>query len=475
MSRVNLKSGIDETICDFHLPAHDGRLVSGSFSYSNTKARIILNGSLGSAPIFSDDEEGSNHLETVYGKTIDGKKLTLFECSLVEQTNRFGNDHPQVTQKYSPKYVVYGDWYENQTSIIKCSFRVPGIESWFPDWHVADSSNFYSQKDTSSYRNLKVSRGETVEGRIDSIAAKVEFAQLITLVESRQTRTEVHAQGWVNFYFEEQTSIADIMRLKRNLEIFLAVCSGARMEADIVQLHLLTSGPGGEALLFNTFSVSTTEIRDWRSFFVVPNRFDSFECSINAWFGLCAQHQIVVDLSYEALCEKTSFLHIQALSLYQALEAFHRAIYNTKYTTDEKYEEIRSQIVNAIPENLESSHRSSLKSRIKYGNEVSLDRRLRELAKTIPCELRNVILPDGKVPRSWVDTRNYYTHWDMEAKSSVPEDETIYRDCIRIRMFLRVLLLRKISVCETNILECFDNVLCEVAEQFKFAARMQVE
>ncbi|WP_423191407.1 HEPN domain-containing protein [Burkholderia multivorans] len=74
--------------------------------------------------------------------------------------------------------------------------------------------------------------------------------------------------------------------------------------------------------------------------------------------------------------------------------------------------------VSGQPNTVGSDHKEALKSRIRYGNEVSLRKRLDALISRLDLPLRKQILGnDGVVPRSWVVTRNYYTHWDNESRS----------------------------------------------------------
>jgi len=53
---------------------------------------------------------------------------------------------------------------------------------------------------------------------------------------------------------------------------------------------------------------------------------------------------------------------------------------------------------------------------------------------------------NGKIPGAWVDTRNYYTHWDEATRENVLDGGKLHRASVRMRTFLRVLYLDLIGI-----------------------------
>ena len=157
-------------------------------------------------------------------------------------------------------------------------------------------------------------------------------------------------------------------------------------------------------------------------------------------------------LALSVLSSENLWLHVEFLSLMQALEGFHRATMTGLYTSKAAYEDIRQKLSNAIPENVESDHRDSLRARIKYGNEISLRKRLDALLTRIQLPLRQHILGgDGGLPGRWVDTRNYSTHWDESSRSAVLEGIDMHRAIVRMRHLLRALYLDLVSIPQAGI------------------------
>jgi hypothetical protein len=142
----------------------------------------------------------------------------------------------------------------------------------------------------------------------------------------------------------------------------------------------------------------------------------------------------------------------------QALEGFHRALFFGNYIDDGEYELVKKALGDTIPAGLGSDHKDALRSRIRYGNQLSLRKRLDELAKGLPEEIGRTILGnDGKAPRSWIDTRNYYTHWDEELRANVLDSQGIYNANVRLRHFLRALYLNLMGIPSNAVLKSLRN------------------
>jgi hypothetical protein len=98
-----------------------------------------------------------------------------------------------------------------------------------------------------------------------------------------------------------------------------------------------------------------------------------------------------------------------------------------------------------------------LKTKIKYGNELSLRKRLNGLAERLDTELRKRIFgAPGAVPQKWVATRNYYTHWDEASRNDVLDTAEMYYATVRLRHFLRVLYLDLVGVPPAAIAKALD-------------------
>jgi hypothetical protein len=142
----------------------------------------------------------------------------------------------------------------------------------------------------------------------------------------------------------------------------------------------------------------------------------------------------------------------------QALEGLHRALFAGTYMDDNDYESVKKTLGDAIPAGLSPDHKDTLRSRIRYGNQISLRKRLDELVKGLPEEIGTIILGgEGSVPRNWIDTRNYYTHWDEELRGSVLDTQGMYNANVRLRHLLRVLHLNLMGIPPEAVVKSLRN------------------
>ncbi len=153
-----------------------------------------------------------------------------------------------------------------------------------------------------------------------------------------------------------------------------------------------------------------------------------------------------VNLALSTMASTNLWVHVRFLSLLQALEGLHRALFSGTYMDPEQYKVVKDALVDAIPNIVSADHRASLKTKIRYGNEISLRKRLNDLAGRLDDAVRIQILGSKDVPQNWVDTRNYYTHWDEELRSKILTDEAMYEASVRLTNFLRALYLHQVGV-----------------------------
>jgi hypothetical protein len=196
------------------------------------------------------------------------------------------------------------------------------------------------------------------------------------------------------------------------------------------------------------------EIHPFEMIIPFPRVADKIEKVMALWFLKAQNLRSVYDLFFGTFYNPGMYLQFQFLSLIQAIESYHRVTKGGKYLSDESWQPYRENLANQIPIELDGGHRESLKSRIKYGNEYSLRKRLGELLLTIDEKSLSVLFPSiNFLTGTIVDTRNYLTHYDDELKDSSLKGADLYWANQRLRIFLTLLLLKEIEIDENVILE----------------------
>jgi hypothetical protein len=167
------------------------------------------------------------------------------------------------------------------------------------------------------------------------------------------------------------------------------------------------------------------------------------------WYGRYSELQPVFDLFFLPIYNRALNVEFQFLGLLQALEALHRATIGGSYMSVTEYESTCRHLVSEIPAALTTDHRDALKSRMRYGYEYSLRKRLSELVDVITMQTMYKIT-NGEDPRRFlrrvVDTRNYLTHYDERLKAASMAPREMIKANHSLTLLLRFLILREIGV-----------------------------
>ncbi len=169
-----------------------------------------------------------------------------------------------------------------------------------------------------------------------------------------------------------------------------------------------------------------------------------FEKVINNWFENSGKLETTTSLYFDISINDKMSPNYKFLTVIQALEAYSRSKKESnKYMDQKEYDsQIYKKLIDIFPSNIDSSHRSALKNRIKYGNEYSLRKRIAEMIKSLPIEMEKIITNNDKkfVPKI-IDKRNLLTHRDDSNEGIKMELKEFYNCIEQLKMLLEYFLL----------------------------------
>lgn len=173
-----------------------------------------------------------------------------------------------------------------------------------------------------------------------------------------------------------------------------------------------------------------------------------------AWFESCERSRVAMQLFFGVLYAEALPLDFRFLTLAHALEAFHRSTGEGRYMDSNKYKDVAATIVSAFPSTLSDPHRDALKSRVKYGNEYALRKRLSCLLEQMSDAAREMITggSEGFVQHV-VDTRNYLTHYDEELRSSAWRGMDLHCATDQLKLMMAMLLLKVVGLSDSAFLD----------------------
>ncbi|MCJ7776744.1 MAG: hypothetical protein MUP16_00270 [Sedimentisphaerales bacterium] len=150
------------------------------------------------------------------------------------------------------------------------------------------------------------------------------------------------------------------------------------------------------------------------------------------------------------------------LLLSQAVESYHRRFRNGYYLSKSEFQsQVLRPLYKAIPAQLDRSFKASLKSRLKYSNEHSLRKRIKDLIS----ENKNILERYFKVPKDLenkiVDARNYLTHFN-KANHEITLSTLVFYITILKKLF-ELSLLKEIGFEQNKI-----SMLTKDCESFRW-------
>jgi len=178
-----------------------------------------------------------------------------------------------------------------------------------------------------------------------------------------------------------------------------------------------------------------------------------FPAIVAAWFARSNQTILAANVFFGAQLLESPIVNVKFLAVAQAAESYHRGLGTGLYMDQAAYDNAVVEVLNHIPAGIEPDHRQSLTSRLKYGNEFSLRKRLQALFNRIPDNVAARIA--GNVPQfvsKVVDTRNYFTHYDDASRAGAFAARDAYVAAERLRVLVVANVLHDLGIGDDKLL-----------------------
>jgi hypothetical protein len=193
---------------------------------------------------------------------------------------------------------------------------------------------------------------------------------------------------------------------------------------------------------------------------------DKIPSIVDAWFQpqVLEFWEVLRDLYFGARFHDTNN-RFRFLALTQVLESYHRRKYGGEYLSEKEYKPIKNALIKAIPDTVQPDHQDSLKSRIKYGYQYSLRKRMELLFELLGEHLLRLLglrtgvkTHDELYLKKIVATRNYLTHYDPEDRKFAFKAQELDEVIIRLALMITALLLKvELAIPESQIETFFKN------------------
>lgn len=194
------------------------------------------------------------------------------------------------------------------------------------------------------------------------------------------------------------------------------------------------------------FSDGKPKIASHMMLFRFANIKDDFECVINSWLDAYETFEPALNLYFASITGAHRYVDHKFLSLAQGLETYHRRTSDATCMGEAEFRDLVDCLLEQCPE----KRKEWLKGRLKYCNELSLARRLKEIIEPFKKHFGNSKDRERFV-RNVVDTRNYLTHYDDFLKMQACSGTELFTLYQKLEACFQLVLLQVLGFSNDDI------------------------
>ena len=421
--------------------------VSGVLSYSPEKGiSLTLFGSFrpGDFPA-----RGLQHFEVLIGNTLESEPCTLAYCQEVYWSGP--NPHGVSHSTFRPQFVLIGKHYHSIEEIVSSELHIElrGLEEWLGGRPVELIEN----DEVPGQWKVEYHSPRSVTARSNTLKATLIAEERIGISYEESTAV-VPRGGFAVIRFDSPQNLEPCLDLVFAVQTLFAIVTGKILPVRSV----LLSAPGDRHrsyLFFHFAQIDTSEQR-FMGFLLkrynLGGRSEAIELNmqliVENWFAKRERLRTASDLLMASFSHR-DVTEIEFGLLAQGVEAFHRNNIGGTFMSKKAFASVRRNLEESIPETLSADHRYRIKELLRYGYELSLRKRLQDLADRLPSRIaRTLCLDDAKI-QAFVKTRNRLAH--REIPSARIHQAELSRQCRELFMILQILILQELGVPDDMI------------------------
>lgn len=419
---------------EWFLPGKVEEKIFGTLKYE-PGGRIILSVFEGfEKEVFLED---LHRIKIIHGRTIDGKKITLFNCIEIFTKSDFIQ---KTYSKWSIDYIFIGHHFDNESTI-----KSNKILAYFPILNNWVSKNGFKLS-TQNFNgfDLKYDPPSDINYTINE-DSEIEFNFQIVRNSIAKNSFKAQQRNTISIITKEDKGFFE---LERQIQVF----------QDLITLLSFRPVYLNSLYIINADDQSLIEVligfnkvkEDKRIIFIAS--FKDIESNFNdivrKWYALEKKAPEIIGLFLGVFYNEERILENRFLNLVQAIESFHRKLRKNYLLESVDFKAKVDEIVNSVPEN----HKSYVQEKLNFGNEPNLHKRLDELLAEIPGEVLKVFIFDKETfIKNIKQTRNYYTHYDDRLKNKALKGQALFNLVQKSKILFLIILLKEIGFNKDQI------------------------
>jgi hypothetical protein len=398
-------------------------------------------------------------IETICGNTENGEEITLYNCWEVGENISRGYGGAS----YGAQVVFIGCHFKKEKDIVfdKISVGYNVVQDWLGVAGFTGKIKTNRRKGIHTQAKLNYKLPKRIEMRIRDF--KLTFYADLRLGGNQWSDIHLKQNMFIEIKPDKSLHYLDYHSIPiYNLRNFMSFATGSvvlpttvtgqnkkfrrevsQKRTTVKDVYIYYSAKGNQ---YDQKNISQTSM-----LFLYRDIAENLESYLQKWFELSQKIRDVIDLYFGIFYSSSIYPYLELLTLAQAIEIYHRTIYGGTYMTPENYSSIAQTISAAIPNNLDSDHRESLKSKIKWGYEYSLRKRISFILKSVLLPYKktlDLLVGDYKTFIAiFVDTRNHITHHDpTEIGLAITDPYKQAKFAEQIKLFMQLCFFAELGI-----------------------------
>lgn len=428
------------------LPSVPNEQQSGKLTFDQIDGgRLNIIGSLSPWDRALIDE--SLELSVIHGLTVTGKKVTLLHSHVSSRSLNF----PGIaTEIWHVLVIAIGAHFaSSEEAIFRRSWiRFEGIAQWLEFDPFREVFDFATQTIELTVRKpIRMELGRIEGASIysdSSLKSGRDGSERWSSTSESMIAIDADEHQSLDWHFSRATRLRNLaeMLFGRPLHLFKLLVE--------IDSEKETDGPLGHCDV--EVYAKIVGGRDQHPSIVRPPMLTApalVEAAPNAlrdWFLQYDKLSVALNLLPTIASDRIIYVNVRFLLAVQAIETFHRNIYQKNIINDAEHAELLRILKKAIPSNVNIRMRKKIKYILKYSNEPSLQERLDALI-SVARDGRSEVMPSysDNFVSSVVSTRNYETHHGARPRNLLSSGE-MYWAIRRLVVLITVLMLRQIGL-----------------------------
>ena len=373
---------------------------------------------------------------------IDNDLITLDECFYKDGNTSLTGGVSTSTIYANRAFIGVNYDEKEKISFSEIIFSVDGLDEWLL---VSGFQVEPSWKENGGLENVSIhfSPPEEISFNLpDGVELKFTFSW--SWPSPNSTEVRINQKAYISLKSKELRPIEYFLDLVSKLHNFLCFAIDKTVSLDSVTCYSseITQEIWGEKkdeipIKVYYRSIPYSEIEPevhWPDMlFSYRNIADKIEKILTKWLESYEIYEPAFNLYFASMFSGQKYLEWKFLSLAQGIETLHRR--SSQYTEmpDEEFIKLKRSILEGIPEN----KKDWLEARLKYANELSLRKRIKQMIKPFKDLFGNGRQRDSFIGKV-VDTRNYLTHYDSRLETKAASRESLWELCMKLEALFQL-------------------------------------